>query len=133
RGGLRPRVEPLDEAGRRPAGGADRPARRRPGRGGPAVVGPRAVRRRPAGPGVGQRRLRPDRQPLVAGRRRPRSAEEDVVLRRPGLRRRRHRLRVVFAGQGLAWDPAGDRWTTVAPGPLADPALEGKASAWTGR
>jgi N-acetylneuraminic acid mutarotase len=40
--------------------------------------------------------------------------------------------RVVFAGLGLAWDAAGDRWTPTAPGVFADPFLEGKARAWTG-
>ena len=40
--------------------------------------------------------------------------------------------RVVFAGQGLAWDPSGDRWSVIAAGPFADPHLEGKAAAWTG-
>jgi hypothetical protein len=40
--------------------------------------------------------------------------------------------RVVFAGQGLAWDAAGNRWAGLAPGPFADPFLEGKAQVWTG-
>lgn len=40
--------------------------------------------------------------------------------------------RVVFAGQGLAWDPAGDRWTVIAASAFADPFLEAKAQAWTG-
>jgi hypothetical protein len=40
--------------------------------------------------------------------------------------------RVVFAGQGLAWDAAGDRWATIAPNVFSDPFLEGKAQAWTG-
>ncbi len=40
--------------------------------------------------------------------------------------------RVVFAGQGLAWDPAANRWAPIAPGPYADPYLGGKATAWTG-
>jgi N-acetylneuraminic acid mutarotase len=40
--------------------------------------------------------------------------------------------RVVFAGQGLAWDPSGDRWPIIASGPFSDPYLEGKAQAWTG-
>ena len=40
--------------------------------------------------------------------------------------------RVVFAGQGLAWDAAGDRWSTIANNQLSDPFLEGKAAAWTG-
>jgi N-acetylneuraminic acid mutarotase len=40
--------------------------------------------------------------------------------------------RVVFAGQGLAWDPSADRWSTIAAGPFGDPYLEGKAQAWTG-
>jgi len=40
--------------------------------------------------------------------------------------------RVVFAGQGLAWDAAGNRWTPTAPSVFADPFLEGKAQAWTG-
>jgi N-acetylneuraminic acid mutarotase len=40
--------------------------------------------------------------------------------------------RVVFAGQGLAWDQPGDRWSIIAAGPFSDPYLEGKAQAWTG-
>jgi N-acetylneuraminic acid mutarotase len=40
--------------------------------------------------------------------------------------------RVVFAGQGLAWDPSGDRWSTIADSQFRDPFLEGQASAWTG-
>jgi N-acetylneuraminic acid mutarotase len=40
--------------------------------------------------------------------------------------------RVVFAGQGLAWDAAANRWTPTAAGLFADPFLEGKAQAWTG-
>ena len=40
--------------------------------------------------------------------------------------------RVVFAGQGLAWDQPADRWSTIANSQLSDPFLEGKASAWTG-
>ena len=40
--------------------------------------------------------------------------------------------KVLFAGQGLAWDAAGNRWSSVAPGQFADPFLEGKAQAWTG-
>ena len=40
--------------------------------------------------------------------------------------------RVVFAGQGLAWDPSGDRWSVIASGPFGDPYLEDKAQAWTG-
>ena len=40
--------------------------------------------------------------------------------------------RVVFAGQGLAWDPSANRWAPIAPGPFADPHLGGKATAWTG-
>ena len=39
---------------------------------------------------------------------------------------------VVFAGQGLAWDAAGDRWATIAASAFADPFLEGKAQVWTG-
>jgi hypothetical protein len=40
--------------------------------------------------------------------------------------------RVVFAGQGLAWDPSTDRWSAIAAGPFADPFREGEARAWTG-
>jgi len=40
--------------------------------------------------------------------------------------------RVVFAGQGLGWNPAGNRWTPLAPNLFADPYLGGKATAWTG-
>ncbi|HVW33112.1 MAG TPA: hypothetical protein VHL53_11275, partial [Acidimicrobiia bacterium] len=40
--------------------------------------------------------------------------------------------RVVFAGEGLAWDPAANRWNLIAGGAFADPGLEGKAAAWTG-
>ena len=40
--------------------------------------------------------------------------------------------RVVFAGQGLAWDAAGNRWSVIAANAFADPFLEGKAQAWTG-
>jgi N-acetylneuraminic acid mutarotase len=40
--------------------------------------------------------------------------------------------KVLFAGQGLAWDAAGNRWSPVAAGQFADPLLEGKARAWTG-
>jgi N-acetylneuraminic acid mutarotase len=40
--------------------------------------------------------------------------------------------RVVFAGQGLAWDAAGNRWAPIAASLFADPFLEGKAQAWTG-
>jgi N-acetylneuraminic acid mutarotase len=40
--------------------------------------------------------------------------------------------KVLFAGLGLAWDAAGNRWSSVAPGQFADPLLEGKAQAWTG-
>jgi len=40
--------------------------------------------------------------------------------------------RVVFAGQGLAWDAAGNRWSPIAAGLFADPFLEGAARAWTG-
>jgi len=40
--------------------------------------------------------------------------------------------RVVFAGQGLGWDPAGNRWAPLAPNLFADPYLGGKATAWTG-
>jgi N-acetylneuraminic acid mutarotase len=39
---------------------------------------------------------------------------------------------VVFAGQGLAWDAAGNRWSLIAASQFADPFLEGKAQAWTG-
>ena len=41
-------------------------------------------------------------------------------------------VRIVFAGQGLAWDAAADRWSTIAASAFADPSLEGKARAWTG-
>jgi N-acetylneuraminic acid mutarotase len=41
-------------------------------------------------------------------------------------------IRVVFAGQGLAWDPSADRWSAIAAGPFADPFREGEAQAWTG-
>ena len=41
--------------------------------------------------------------------------------------------RVVFAGEGLAYDPAADHWSVVAKSPFADPFLDGKAIAWTGR
>ncbi|MCA1846942.1 MAG: hypothetical protein LC792_27850, partial [Actinobacteria bacterium] len=40
--------------------------------------------------------------------------------------------RVVFAGQGLAWDAGADRWATIAAGQFGDPFVEGKATAWTG-
>jgi N-acetylneuraminic acid mutarotase len=40
--------------------------------------------------------------------------------------------RLVFAGQGLAWNPPADRWATIAAGAFGDPALEGKAWAWNG-
>jgi N-acetylneuraminic acid mutarotase len=40
--------------------------------------------------------------------------------------------RVVFAGQGLAWDATGDRWAAIAASAFADPFLEAKAQAWTG-
>ena len=40
--------------------------------------------------------------------------------------------RVVFAGQGLAWDASGNTWAMVANSQFSDPFLEGKASAWTG-
>jgi N-acetylneuraminic acid mutarotase len=40
--------------------------------------------------------------------------------------------RVVFLSDGIAWEPAGDRWVTVAPGPFVDTAVEGEAEAWTG-
>jgi hypothetical protein len=39
---------------------------------------------------------------------------------------------VVFAGQGLAWDAAGDRWAATATSQFSDPFLGGKAVAWTG-
>lgn len=41
--------------------------------------------------------------------------------------------RVVFAGEGLVYDPAADRWAKVETSPLANPVLDGKALAWTGR
>ncbi|HEY3238105.1 MAG TPA: hypothetical protein VGL92_00980 [Acidimicrobiia bacterium] len=40
--------------------------------------------------------------------------------------------RVIFAGEGLVYDPQADRWATVAASPFADPFLDGKARAWTG-
>ncbi|MGH9036778.1 MAG: hypothetical protein ACRD0O_13525, partial [Acidimicrobiia bacterium] len=40
--------------------------------------------------------------------------------------------RVVFAGEGLVYDPTADRWAVVAESPFADPFLDGKALAWTG-
>jgi hypothetical protein len=40
--------------------------------------------------------------------------------------------RIVFAGEGLVYDSATDRWATVAASPFADPFLDGKAMAWTG-
>jgi hypothetical protein len=40
--------------------------------------------------------------------------------------------RVVFASEGLAWDPSADRWSTIAAGPFTDPQLDGEARAWTG-
>src|SRR5581483_11493549 len=40
--------------------------------------------------------------------------------------------RVVFTGEGLAWDPATDRWSPIAAGPFTDHLLDGAARAWTG-
>lgn len=40
--------------------------------------------------------------------------------------------RVVFAGEGLAYDPEADRWSRIAESPFANPFLDGKAVAWTG-
>jgi hypothetical protein len=40
--------------------------------------------------------------------------------------------RIVFAGEGLVYDSAADRWAVVAKSPFADPFLDGKALAWTG-
>ena len=40
--------------------------------------------------------------------------------------------KVLFAGQGLAWDAVANRWSPIAAGLFADPVLEGKAQAWTG-
>jgi N-acetylneuraminic acid mutarotase len=40
--------------------------------------------------------------------------------------------RVVFTGEGLAWEPSADRWSTIAASPFTDHALDGAARAWTG-
>ena len=40
--------------------------------------------------------------------------------------------RLVFTGEGLAWNPSADRWAAIAPGPFANPQLDGAGRAWTG-
>ncbi|HLF40161.1 MAG TPA: hypothetical protein VI854_01675, partial [Acidimicrobiia bacterium] len=40
---------------------------------------------------------------------------------------------LLFAGEGLAYEEAADRWSTLPENEYADPFLDGKATAWTGR
>jgi hypothetical protein len=39
----------------------------------------------------------------------------------------------LFPGSGLAYDPAGDRWSAVAPYPAGEGALAGEPTVWNGR